>query len=232
VWAHIFTLYLLADTVITHKLLACGLEKCLTFKDDSTAVFTTYIATVNESASQLGNMPPMSITDIYALVTLMGLHMSSSDRHEKAYRELIAYVDEGNAITLEKVQQMGLKYSCSLHPVASSSHTFTLTSEDADEVCNHNSPRCCYTRDSTSRSFRTSSGDGSPRHHRTFCSALDVTTREQISEDQGLDLSIQSMPQFSTATTWHPSKFSLPMDALVFSTQTLAALSTTQPPSS
>jgi len=145
VWAHIFTLYLLADTTVTHKLLACGLEKCLTFKDDSTTVFTTDITTVNESASQLDNMPPMSITDIYALVTLMGLHMSSSDRHEKAYRELIAYVDEGNAITLEKVQQMGLKYSCSLHPVASLSHTFTLTSEDTDEVCNHIRPRYCYT---------------------------------------------------------------------------------------
>jgi hypothetical protein len=125
-WTQIFTLYPLAGNTITHKLLACGLEKCLTFKDDSTAAFTAYIAVVNESSSQLSNMPPMSITDIYALVTLMGLHLSSSDHHEKAYHELIAYVDEGNSLALEKVQQVRLKYASSRHPVAC---TFALTRE-------------------------------------------------------------------------------------------------------
>jgi hypothetical protein len=138
-WTHIFTLYPLAGAAITHKLLACGLEKCLTFKDDSTANFTAYVATVNESASHLGNMPTMSVTDIYALVTLMGLHLSSSERHEKAYSELIACVDEGNALTLEKVQQVGLKYDLSRHPVA---RTFELTSDGTAEVCNHSCPRC------------------------------------------------------------------------------------------
>ena len=57
----------------------------MTFKDDSTAAFTAYIAAVNESGSQLDNMPAIvaakPVPDIYALVTLMGLHLSSSDRH-------------------------------------------------------------------------------------------------------------------------------------------------------
>ena len=42
-WTHIFTLYPLAGANLTHKLLASGLEKCLTFKDDSSAAFTEYI---------------------------------------------------------------------------------------------------------------------------------------------------------------------------------------------
>jgi hypothetical protein len=58
------------------------------------------------------------LTSPKILVTLMGLHMSSSDLHEKACSELTAYVGEGNVITLEKVQQVGLKYARSLHPVA------------------------------------------------------------------------------------------------------------------
>ena len=77
----------------------------MTLKDDFTAAFTAYIAAVKESVSQLDKMPAMLVSDIYALVTLMGLHLSSSDRHEKVYCDLIAHVDEGNALTLEKVQE-------------------------------------------------------------------------------------------------------------------------------
>ena len=51
-------------------------------QDDSTAAFISYITAINESVSQLDNMPAMSVSDIYALVTLMGLHLSSSDHDD------------------------------------------------------------------------------------------------------------------------------------------------------
>jgi hypothetical protein len=47
--------------------------------------------------------------DIYALAALMGLHLSSSARYEIAYRDLMTYIDEGHAITLEQVLKIGLK---------------------------------------------------------------------------------------------------------------------------
>jgi hypothetical protein len=122
VWSRIFTLYPLAGAAITHKLLVSWLEKCMTHKDNSTDVFTTYIATVNGSVSQFDNMPAISVSDVYALVTLMGLHLSSSDRHEKVCRDLIAYVDEDNTlqldVTLEKVYQVVLKILSQLGTLA------------------------------------------------------------------------------------------------------------------
>jgi hypothetical protein len=75
----------------------------MSLKDDSMASITSFIAATNESVSQLGNMPDMSVSGIYALSTLMVLYLSPSAQHEKAYRDLVAYVDEGNALTLDQV---------------------------------------------------------------------------------------------------------------------------------
>jgi hypothetical protein len=44
-------------------------EKCLSFKDDSTTASTAYITVIKEFASQLRNVMPMSIVNVYALVT-------------------------------------------------------------------------------------------------------------------------------------------------------------------
>ena len=44
----------------------------------------------------------MTISEIYALAALMGLHLSESSRHERAYRDLMTFIDEGNALTLKK----------------------------------------------------------------------------------------------------------------------------------
>jgi hypothetical protein len=49
--------------------------------------------------------------DLGALAALMGLHLSSSARYERAYRDLMTYIDEGHDITLEQVLKIGLKYS-------------------------------------------------------------------------------------------------------------------------
>ena len=70
-WREIFLLYPVIGASIVCKLLARGLRTCLGFKDDSTAAATDYIASINGSASQLSHMQPMTVPDVYALVTLM-----------------------------------------------------------------------------------------------------------------------------------------------------------------
>jgi hypothetical protein len=52
-----------------------------------------YIASVNASASQLSHVQPMTVQDVYALVTLMGLYLSEASGHQKAYKELLAHID-------------------------------------------------------------------------------------------------------------------------------------------
>jgi hypothetical protein len=69
-WTEIFLLHPVTGASIAHKLLARGLKTCLNFKNDSMASALDYIASVNASASQLS---PMTVQDVYALVTLMGL---------------------------------------------------------------------------------------------------------------------------------------------------------------
>ena len=97
VWTENFLLYPLTGASIAHKLLARGLKTCLGFKDDSTATCTDYIASINTSVSQLGHMPHLSIQDVFALVTLMGLSLSDASGHQQAYKELLAHVDAGHA---------------------------------------------------------------------------------------------------------------------------------------
>ena len=72
----IFLLYPLTGASIEHKLLARGLKTCLGFKHDSTATCTDYIVSINTSVSELGHMPNLSIPDVFAVVTLMGLYLS------------------------------------------------------------------------------------------------------------------------------------------------------------
>jgi hypothetical protein len=74
-WTEIFFLHPVTGASIVHKLLASGLKTCLGFKDDSTAASTAYIVSVNNSASQLSHVQPMTVPDFYSLVTLMGLYL-------------------------------------------------------------------------------------------------------------------------------------------------------------
>ena len=125
--------------------------------------------------------------DVYALVTLMGLYLSEASCHQKAYKELLAHIDDGHALTLEKVQHEIIRFSDSRAPRA-----FALTHAGDSSVCNHRCPRCCDTRGETPRPSRSSS---SPRSHsssprRTF-SATDAPLNTYW-RDQGLD------PQYHT----------------------------------
>ena len=107
-WTEIFLLYPLTGASIAHKLLDRCLKKCLGFTDDSPAACTAYIASINTSVSQLGQ--DMSVHDVFA-VTLMGLYISPASGHQKGYKELLAYVDAGNALTLDDVQHAMIRYS-------------------------------------------------------------------------------------------------------------------------
>jgi hypothetical protein len=69
-WTEIFLLYPVTGASIMHKILARGLKTCLDFKDDSMASALAYIASVNTSASQLSHVQPMTVQDVYVLVTL------------------------------------------------------------------------------------------------------------------------------------------------------------------
>ena len=53
----------------------------------------------------------MSMSDLFALVALVGMDRSKHGRYQKAYRELIADIDAGNAVSLDKVLQIGLKHA-------------------------------------------------------------------------------------------------------------------------
>ena len=69
------------------------------------------MARLNESLAQLSTVQPMALSEIYALGALIGLHQSGLSRHERAYRELLTYINEGNALTLDEVLKTGLRYS-------------------------------------------------------------------------------------------------------------------------
>ena len=78
VWTEIFLLFPITGASIAHKLLARGLKTCLGFKDDSMAAATDFFASINAPTSQLSHMQPMTVPDVYALVTLMGLYLSEA----------------------------------------------------------------------------------------------------------------------------------------------------------
>ena len=155
-WTQIFLHYPLAGAVLAHKLLARGLKACLKFKDDSSAAGCAYIESVNTSVSQLSNLPHLSVPDVFALVSLMGLYLSDAHGHQKAYKDLIAFIDEGNELTLDKVQNTVI-----YHSRDTSLRAFALTPAGASPSCNHRCPRCCDPRGTTPRPSRSSSRAGS-----------------------------------------------------------------------
>jgi hypothetical protein len=114
-WTEIFLLYPVTGASIAHKLLARGLKTCLGFKNDSMASALDYIDSVNASAS-LSHVQPVTVQDVCALVTLMGLHLSEASCHQKAYKELLAHIDDGHALTLDKVQHEIIRFSRSHAP--------------------------------------------------------------------------------------------------------------------
>jgi hypothetical protein len=165
-WESIFTLFPRAGTAITHQLIVSGFELCMSLEDDSTAAFTKYIARLNESLAQLATVKPMSLSEIYALAALMGLHLSKSDRHERAYRDLMTFINEGNALTLDEVLKAGLKYSRDRPSTASAFSAVRA----ADAVCTRGCPLCCARgargrspHPSSRASSRAGSRHGSPR---------------------------------------------------------------------
>jgi hypothetical protein len=138
VWTEIFLLYPVTGDSITHKLLAGGLRKCLGSKDDSTAAAADYIAVINASASQLSHIQPMTVPDVYVLVTLKGLYLSEAPGHQKANKELLAHVDEGHTLTLDKVQNAIIRFSR-----CRDTRAFSLTRNSDTLACAHGCPRCC-----------------------------------------------------------------------------------------
>jgi hypothetical protein len=180
-WTEIFLLYPLTGASIAHKLLARGLQQCLMLTDDSPEACTEDIARINTSVSQLGHLNAMSVRDVFALVILMGLFLSMAPGHQKAYKELLAFVDAGNALTLDDVQHAMIRYSRSNKPRAFSSRRPAdvrrpdarrvqcsnccprcCSSAKHDVACNRLCPRCCDTRGRTpDPSSRTSSRPGS-----------------------------------------------------------------------
>jgi hypothetical protein len=74
-------------------------------------------------------MQPMTVPDVYTLVTLLGFYLSEASGHQKAYKELLAQVDDGHTLTLDKVQITIIRSSRSRTPRA-----FSLTRETPDQV--------------------------------------------------------------------------------------------------
>jgi hypothetical protein len=138
-WERIFTAFPCAGEAITHQLIVSGIQQCMSLKGDTTEEFTQYMARLNESLTQLSTVKPLALSEIYALAALMGLHQSASSRHERVYRELVTNINEGNALTLDKVLKVGLKYS---RDRPSAANAFRAMHDPAD-VCNHACPLCC-----------------------------------------------------------------------------------------
>ena len=72
---------------------------------------------------------------LYALVSLMGLYLSDATGHQKAYKELITFIDDGNELTLDKMQRMIMYHSRN-----TSLRAFALTHDGASTAspaCNH-----------------------------------------------------------------------------------------------
>jgi hypothetical protein len=88
-WTEIFLLYPLTGASIAHKLLARGLQKCLLLTGDSPEACSDDITRINTSVSQLSHLQDMSVRDVFALVILMGLYLSTASGHQKAYKELL-----------------------------------------------------------------------------------------------------------------------------------------------
>ncbi len=64
----------------------------------------------------------MTVQHVYALVTLMGLYLSEASGHQKAFKELLAHIDDGHSLMLEKVQHEIIRFSNSRAPRAFCSH--------------------------------------------------------------------------------------------------------------
>jgi hypothetical protein len=105
----------------------------------STEIFLLYPVTgasINASVSQLSHMKPMTVPDVHTLVTLIGLYLSGASGHQKAYKELLAHVDDCHTITLDKVQNAIIRFSRSRSACA-----FALTCVCDTPAFTHNCPR-------------------------------------------------------------------------------------------
>jgi len=129
------------------------------------------------------------MSDLFALVALVGLDRSKHSRLHKAYQELVADIDAGNAVSLEKVLQIGLK-----HARRSSRPVTALAALRMDCSCDPTSgykcpnwPNCASdSRGNTPRSARSSStrSTRSPRP-RGFMTqfAQDLAAKDGLARD-------------------------------------------------
>jgi hypothetical protein len=88
-----------------------------------------YINSVNNSSSQLSHVQAMTVQDVYTLITLctlMGLYLSEASGHQKTYKEILAHIDDGHALTIDKVQHEIIRFSHSRPPRAFA-HTHSVT---------------------------------------------------------------------------------------------------------
>ena len=166
-WDRIFTAFPCAGTAITHQLIESGFQHCMSLQSDTTEEFTQYMARLNEYVAQLSTVQPLALSEIYALGALMGLHQSASSHHERAYRELITYINEGNAITLDEVLKIGLEHSRDHHSAAKA----FLAVHDGADVCNHTCHVCCKHDFRGRKTPSPSRSRSSPRSNSSSCAS-------------------------------------------------------------
>ena len=85
VYNAIFTQYPLVGPSVTHKLIARSFQFLFT---DRPTDSQDYMDKVNTDHSQLKDVPSMSMSDLFALVALVGMDRSKHQRLHKAYQEL------------------------------------------------------------------------------------------------------------------------------------------------
>ena len=99
-------------------------------------------------------------------MSIFGLDKSPHSRHQKAYGELVEYIDAGNSLSLEKVLQVGLKHVRRNSHNAQAFVALRLDDCDCNPTTGYTCPKCAKSRPdsrgNTPRSARSSSSR-SPR---------------------------------------------------------------------
>ena len=154
----------------------------------------------------------------------MGLHLSEASSHEKAYKELIAHIDDGYEITLEKLQHVLLKYSRTLHPASRAFAAKFRSSYSRQRRAVQPAPAAATLVVARPALLGTPATQEALALAALFRPRKSPLKRSSTGKIRVSTKSTSSLPLFSTSTRWPPSKFSLMLVATVFSTNKLAAL--------